>query len=907
MSERAPIDFAALAQALLDRAHLLVPQWLPGGIERNGRWYVGDFDGGDGESANVNLMTGQWIDNAAPDEDKGGDLISLYARIHGLNNGQAARQLMRDMGWERPTDRGPTVQAPAPKAPGPTQPPAAPDAGEAQAVDGVDAAAAVARKRPQKWIARVPVPSFAPKPDFEFGYKDAKQGNVWVTQHAVKTWEYALDGQLFGYVARFERVSSDGEIVKDTVARTWCENIEEGGRGGFRWHWKQWEAPRPLYVPAALLSADLSLPVVIVEGEKCAEAGHQLLGHEFDFVSWPGGCKAWALAAWGWLMGRTVYLWPDCDAQRERLTKAEREAGIDPATKPLLPEHKQPGIGAMVHIGTKLLADYCCTVFMCQVPKPGSVADGWDIADAIAQGWDADQVRAFIRGAVAFRPVVDEARAKAATSTPSIAAAEEAGEVISWRKFLLETDRGAIKPARENVVLAMCGLTTPDGKHVPGIEEAQGVVAFNDFTNCVEKLRDTPWGTKAGVWDEVEELELGNWLSRAHWLPPMSRQTLEEATLMVARRHRIHPARERFEALRGTWDKTKRLRTWLQRCCRAEGRLQAGEEQSDLEERLHNLADADPLGQYLARVGTWVVMALAARVLQPGCKFDYMLILEGGQGMGKSTLARVLGGQWFADTGLVLGDKDSYQNLQGVLVYEWGELDSLTRAEVTKVKQFISSQVDRFRASFDRRPRDYPRQVVFIGTTNESHYLSDPTGNRRFWPVRVERQIDLKWLRENLDQMMAEALHYLDEGARFHPTASEQTNLFEPQQAERAVENALESAIRRYLYDENQKVGMNGLNGTLINEITLAELLNALGISVDKQTQVMAKQASAVLGRLGWERGRASASGASKVRPWVYRRPKDAPARPAASGPSGSNGSTPTQGTEDGDGDVCPF
>ena len=902
MADFKPIDFQTLAGALLDRVHTLVPQWLPAGFERSGRWYVGDFDGAEGESANVNLVTGQWIDNGGNDDDKGGDLISLYARIHGLNNGQAARQLMRDLGWERPTDRGqPAVQTPAP-----TPPATEPMAGPAPAGDGVDAPAPSPRKRQQRWIARVPVPKFAPKPDFEFGYKDAKRGE-WVTQQATRTWEYSRDGELFGYVARFERISSDGELVKDTVARTWCENVEEGGRGGFRWHWKQWDAPRPLYLPSTLLSGDLSLPVVVVEGEKCAEAGHKLLGHEFDFVSWPGGCKAWAYAAWGWLMGRTVYLWPDCDAQRVRLNKAEREAGIDPATKPILPEAKQPGMGAMVHIGTKLLADYCCTVFMCQIPKPGAVGDGWDIADAIEQGWTADQVRALIRGAVSFVPTVDEARAKAATSTPSIAAAEEEGEVISWRKFLLETDKGAVKAARENVVLAMDGLTLPDGRVVPGVTEGQGVIAFNEFTNDVIKLRDTPWGTPAGVWEEVDELELGNWLSRAHWLPPMSRQTLEEATLMLARRHRFHPARERFEGLRGTWDKTQRLRTWLMRCCRAEGKAKPGEEPSDLEDRLHNLADTDALGQYLARVGTWVCMAIAARVMQPGCKFDYMLILEGGQGMGKSTLARVLGGDWFADTGLVLGDKDSYQNLQGVLVYEWGELDSLTRAEVTKVKQFISSQVDRFRASFDRRPRDYPRQVVFVGTTNESHYLSDPTGNRRFWPVRVERLIDLRWLRANIDQLMAEALTYLDAGERFHPTQHEQTDLFEPQQAERAVENALESAIRRYLYDEHQRTSITATNGTLIDEITLGELLNALGISVDKQTQVVANQASAVLGRLGWERGRASGAGGSKVRPWVYRRPKEAPERPAPSRPSGSKTSTPTQGGDDEDGNDCPF
>jgi predicted P-loop ATPase len=292
---------------------------------------------------------------------------------------------------------------------------------------------------------------------------------------------------------------------------------------------------------------------------------------------------------------------------------------------------------------------------------------------------------------------------------------------------------------------------------------------------------------------------------------------------------------------------------WLRRCCLEEDEWD----------------DADPLQQYLARVGTWLVMAIVARVMQPGCKFDYMVIFEGAQGVGKSTLARLLGGDHFADTGLVLGDKDSYQNLQGVLVYEWGELDSLTKTEVTKVKQFISSMKDRFRASFDRRAKDYPRQVVFIGTTNEDHYLVDPTGNRRMWPVRVTRQIDLEWFAEHRDQLFAEALHCLDAGERFHPNTREQRELFEPQQQQRQIENAIQAAILRYLYDEHQKVGMHGENGTLVHDITAPELLTRLGISVDKQTQALLRQATAAMRHAGWVRYRSSRGD----RPWMFKRP----------------------------------
>lgn len=845
-----PIDFASLAAALLDRAPTLVPQWLPGGTQRGHEWVCADLSGGAGGSFSVNLTTGAWADFATG--DKGGDLTSLYAAIHGLNNGQAARELMGQLGWA-------PVSVPA----DPVRQPSSTPAPEPAAV--ADAAAA---PRKTMWRAITPVPPLAPPPTFKHHH--------YVEPEA--TWEYRFEGHLYGYVARF-RTSTGG---KEVMPCTWCVD-ESDGRGTQRWSWKQWDPPRPLFVPATLLSAGLSLPVVLVEGEKCAQAGHALLGHEFDFVSWPGGGKAWDKAAWGWLMGRTVYLWPDCDAKREALTRAEREAGIDPDTKPLLPEHRQPGVQAMVKIGTHLVGEHGCTAFMCKVPAPGAVADGWDIADAVAQGWDAEAVRAFIRAAHVFEPAAADAgvsgTAAGGISTPSTAGAGANDRPPTWRDRLLLNEKGRTQPVRENVVLALEGLP---GHGLLGIPEADAVIAYNEFTNNVIKLRATPWGSPAGEWDEVDELELGNWLTREHRLPSMARATLEEAVAMVAKRHRYHPVRDALQRLQGNWDGEKRLGTWLRRCCLEEDEWD----------------DAAPLQQYLARVGTWLVMAICARVLTPGCKFDYMTIFEGPQGWGKSTLARLLALDWFADTGLVLGDKDSYQNLQGVLVYEWGELDSLTRSEVTKVKQFISSMKDRFRASFDRRAKDYPRQVVFIGTTNEDHYLVDPTGNRRMWPVRVTRPIDLEWFRANREQLFAEAMVYLAAGERFHPTQKEQRELFDGQQQQRQIESAIQAACMRFLYDDSRKTGEDG---TLVMEISAPDLLTKLGVSVDKQTHVLLRQVTAALRQAGWLRFRSSRAD----RPWMFKRPDGKAGVDAGASGGSSSGAQALQ--QPGDADACPF
>lgn len=434
--------------------------------------------------------------------------------------------------------------------------------------------------------------------------------------------------------------------------------------------------------------------------------------------------------------------------------------------------------------------------------------------------------------------------------------------------YLITSASGAVQKVRENVVMALDGR--PD-KGVPGIPECAALIRFNDFSNNVEKARPTPWGTPAGDWMEHDELQMGDWLVREHGLPSMSRETLVEAVLVVARRHAYHPPRQQMEGLRGRWDQLDRLDQWLVRTC--------------LEEDEH----PQELLDYLRLAGRFFLMAMCARVMPevrrgievlvgPGAKFDYMLVLESPQGWGKSTLASVLGGEYYADTGLDVKHKDSLMNIQGVRVYEWSELESLTKQEVGDVKRFISSPTDRFRATFDKRPAKYPRQVVFVGTTNEAHYLIDTTGNRRFWPVRLQRPPDLAWLRENMEQLLAEAVHRVDAGERFYPSREEETRLFRPQQQSRLLESSIEGAIRTFLYDDKQHVPHGQGNGTLVNEIGMQELLTRVGYAIDKQTDAVVKKAGALMHMLGWTVKRLSPDDQGK-RPRVYVRPRDADRR----------------------------
>jgi putative DNA primase/helicase len=306
--------------------------------------------------------------------------------------------------------------------------------------------------------------------------------------------------------------------------------------------------------------------------------------------------------------------------------------------------------------------------------EAGRVSDGWDIADAIAQGWTAEEVRAFIRGAHAFVPPDDAAERKARARKPR-AAAPHAG---STRSMALTARRQRRDPARARErVLALDGVPTGTS---PG-RRGRGRDRLQRLHERRREAAPDAVGHAGGRVGRGRRALMGNWLTREHWLPSMPRGTLEEAVAMVAKRHRFHPVRDELEQPARQVGRHEAPAHVAATCC--------------LEER----GPDDPAARvprarrHVARHGD--LRARAHAGLQIRLHGD----LRGPQGVGKSTLAKLLGGDYFADTGLVLGDKDSYQNLQGVLVYEWGELDSLNRSEVTKVKQFISSAKDRFRAS----------------------------------------------------------------------------------------------------------------------------------------------------------------------------------------------------------------
>jgi putative DNA primase/helicase len=229
--------------------------------------------------------------------------------------------------------------------------------------------------------------------------------------------------------------------------------------------------------------------------------------------------------------------------------------------------------------------------------------------------------------------------------------------------------------------------------------------------------------------------------------------------------------------------------------------------------------------------------------MQPGCKMDNVIILEGEQGRWKSTALAVLAGEWFMDTPFTLGDKDAYLALRGKLIIEMAELDAMSRAESSRQKAFFSSSADTFRAPYQMWARTIPRQCVFAGTVNHGTYLRDTTGNRRYWPVRCTHAA-LDVLRSDRDQIWAEAFELWKRGTRWW-IQQEERQLFEHEQELRYVGDALEDRLRDFLAGST--------------ETTMERVLDVgLKLEVSKWTRAEQSRIGEVLQKLGWEKCRRS-------------------------------------------------
>lgn len=417
-----------------------------------------------------------------------------------------------------------------------------------------------------------------------------------------------------------------------------------------------------------------------------------------------------------------------------------------------------------------------------------------------------------------------------ATTPDSIDFSAAAAE---WRRqLILKKDRDdVLRPVAcwQNVALIL--------RHHPAWCES---LALDEFANriVIRKSPEIEAGEyfKPGPWEAHHEYSLGLWLAqqRADDRLVLKPDAIAAGVTAAAQSRTFHPVRDHLDRAAREWDRQPRLKMWLVDYLNV------------------------PLSIYAMLVGRYFLLGMVARVFEPGCQMRSVIILEGTQNRGKSAALRALAQPWFSDTNLDLHSKDAYEALRGIWLQEFAELDAFSRADATRIKSFLSSRVDRYRAPYERATRDWPRQTVFGGTTNQTEYFKDPSGNTRFLPLAVSepRHEELAAVR---DQLLGEAVVRYRQGCRrFAPPEIERQH-FAIEQERREIGDPWEAILQRYVARQ-LKESTSREPITLRMDELLVDGLKIEAGKIDGARQ-MATRVGICMRKLGWVKDRSMKEG----------------------------------------------
>lgn len=364
-----------------------------------------------------------------------------------------------------------------------------------------------------------------------------------------------------------------------------------------------------------------------------------------------------------------------------------------------------------------------------------------------------------------------------------------------------------------------------------------GLITLNEFTYTAELTRSPPMpepgdkplpGPYPRQWAMADEALILAYIQKS-WMGQTKDTMLRPAMAAVAGMQGTHPVREWLGTLQ--WDGLPRLDTWLQKAF--------GASETDLNRD----------------IGSKMLIAAVRRVRNPGCKFDFMVVLEGDQGIGKSTaLSRLFTSDWFSDSlSSDLSQKDAAINLVGVWCMEIAEIDHLIRNSVETIKAFLARSSDKYRPPYGRSDVVRPRQGIIVGTTNSTTYLRDETGNRRFWPVSCA-YVDLDWITDNRTQLWAEAAARESSGETIWIEEHEVRQEAIVVQQDRMLEDVWRDRVVRYV--------------DMLRSVTTPEILETcLSIPTKDQGRAQQMRVASILTGLGWRTTTSKRDGVT-VRHW---------------------------------------
>ncbi len=339
----------------------------------------------------------------------------------------------------------------------------------------------------------------------------------------------------------------------------------------------------------------------------------------------------------------------------------------------------------------------------------------------------------------------------------------------NWVTKLEVDKKGMYKASNKNIVTILENDVNLKGK-----------IAYNLFSNRTMVKGDLPWRSisdkeNGDVWQDSDDANLRVYIDIAYGI--VAPYKINDGVAIIEKKNQYHPIRDYLNS--NTWDKVSRV-----------------------DSLMIDYLGADD-SKYTRNVTRKMLVAAVARVFNPGVKFDYMLVLVGKQGIGKSHIISLLGKMWYSDSLNTVYGKEAYEQLQNAWIVEMAELSATKKAESEAVKHFISKTEDSYRQAYGRRVETFKRQCVFFGTTNESEFLKDRTGNRRYWPLVVGRNKVVKNLfkdltKYELDQIWAEALYLYRCGEKLilDVDAQKEATLKQEQHLE---SNSKEGMIREFL------------------------------------------------------------------------------------------------------------